>query len=300
MIDALQRLVWQLENETLLLEPNQLRQRLEALDLLDAHLSDAFQSASDTQSSMTELHRRAKAIHARLEAVNCELYRAIRNEIQSGNRPDALLGWVRSLAAIEDVDGAANDMGYDHLDELVSGVLQFVEPDATLAPREPEMVFYQPTPARHIFNLIDRTAFTPTDVLVDLGSGLGHVALLVSICTCARSVGIELEAAYVERARQCAQSLNLNMITFVQQDVRSADLSAGTVFYLYSPFTGSILKRVLNRLRHEAATRQIQICSYGPCTSVVAEEPWLEAMTVPVTYRVTIFRSRSRNSMPLT
>jgi hypothetical protein len=180
---------------------------------------------------------------------------------------------------------------YDYLDELISGALQFEEPKGGYVQRDSDMVFYQPTPARHIFYMIALTALTASDVLVDLGSGLGHVPLLVSMCTGAFSVGIEVEASYVERARQCAQRLNLNRVKFIQQDARAADLSGGTVFYLYTPFTGSALRCVLNLLRREAATRRIRICTYGPCTSVVAEEPWLVATAAPATDRIAVFSS---------
>jgi hypothetical protein len=297
LIDAFERLVEQFAgNEALLLDPSQLRQRVEALDLLDAHFPDvgfpdAPQLVLDTASDTADLYRRARAIYARLEAVNCELYEGIRGDIQRGGRPGALLRWTASSAEMDDVAGA-NGMGYDYLDELISGVFQFEEPDAEPV-RRAEMVLYQPTPARHIFSLIGLTALTAGDVLVDLGSGLGHVPLLASILTCARSIGIELEATYVERARQCAQRLNLNRVTFIQQDARAADLSAGTVFYLYTPFTGSILSSVLSRLRREAAARPIRICTYGPCTSGVAEESWLEATAAPVPHRIALFRSRS-------
>ena len=293
MIDALERLVEQFaENEASLLDPSQLRQRVEALDLLDAHFPDARQSISAAASNTAELYRRARAIYARLEAVNCELYEGIRVEIQRGGRPEALLRWGASSAEMEGVAGPAKGMGYDYLDELISGVFQFEEPDDEPV-RRAEMVLYQPTPARHIFTLIDVTALTAADVLVDLGSGLGHVPLLAATLTSARSIGIELEASYVERARQCAQRLNLNRVTFIEQDARAADLSTGTVFYLYTPFTGSILSSVLGRLRREAAARPIRVCTYGPCTSAVAEESWLEATATPVPHRITLFRSRS-------
>ena len=301
MIDALERLVEQFDdNEALLVDPSQLRQRVEALDLLDSHFSDAhFSDASfpDTpqpifDAASKELYRRARAIYARLEAVNRELYEGIRGEIQRGGRPGALLRWAASSAEMEDVAGPANGMGYDYLDELIGGVFQFDEPDDEPV-RRAEMVLYQPTPARLIFHLLGVAALAATDVLVDLGSGLGHVPLLVAILTSTRSIGIELEGTYVERAKQCAQRLNLNRVTFIQQDARAADLSAGTIFYLYTPFTGSILRSVLSRLRREAATRPIRICTYGPCTSVVAGESWLEATAAPVPHRIALFRSRS-------
>ncbi len=291
MKDALQRLVGQLDNE-LLLEPDHFRQRLEALDLLDAHFPDTPKPASGAESNAGELYRRARAIYTRLEAVNCELYDAIRSEIRRGATPNTLLHWAHSSTEIEDGVGSVNPMGYDYLDDLVSGVFQFEEPNAEPVQRESEMVLYQPTPARHIFSLIDLSALTATDVFIDLGSGLGHVPLLVSICTCACSIGIELEATYVERAQQCAQKLNLNRVRFIQQDARATELSPGTVFYLHTPFTGSILSCVLDHLRREASTRQIRICTYGPCTSVIAEESWLEATAAPDTHRIALFRSR--------
>lgn len=290
--DALQRLVMQLEDEPSLVEPSQLRRRLEALDRLDTYFPDGPQAACGAESIEAGLYHRARALCARLEAVNRKLYESIRGEIQRGSRPDALLPWVHTSRDGEDAGGPANGVGYDYLDELISGVLQIEEPDTRDISSDPEKVFYQPTPARHIFRLIGLTTLAAGDVLVDLGSGLGHVAILVVICTDARSVGIELEAAYVERARQCAQRLNLTKATFLQEDARAADLSAGTVFYLYTPFRGSILGAVLDRLRREAVTRRIRICSYGPCTSVIAQEPWLEAATAPEEHRIALFRSR--------
>lgn len=292
LTEGLQRLLGQLQNEPALFEPYQLRQRLEVLDRLDAYFPCSSQGVPDAQAVEPALYRRVRAICASLEAANRALYETVRSEIRSGARPDALLRWVHPSLEIEYAGGPANGLGYDYLDELISGVLPFEEPDAGHIARYSETVFYQPTPARHIFSLIDLTALSATDVLVDLGSGLGHVPLLVSICTGARGLGIELEGTYVECARQCAQKLNLNRVTFLQQDAQVADLSMGTVFYLYTPFKGSILHAVLERLRREAATRRIRICSYGPCTSVIAEEPWLEAATTPEAHRIALFCSR--------
>lgn len=291
MIDALQRLLYELDNEPLLCEPDQLRQRLEVLDRLDAYFPVSPQI--DDGSIGAGLYRRAMESRARMEAANGELFDLIRREIQRGERPDALLRFANSSAEREDRFGLTDGLGYDYLDELIGGVFQIEEPDAEAVDREPEMVPYQPTPARHIFRLIKLTALTASDVLVDLGCGLGHVSLLVAICTRAQSVGIDLDARYVERARQCALRLSLNSVTFLQQDVREADLSVGTVFYLYTPFTGSILGSVLRRLRREAAARPIRICTYGPCTPVVFQEPWLEAAGAPEIQRITVFSSRT-------
>jgi hypothetical protein len=297
LADALQRLVGQFENDPSLLEPNQLRRRLEALDRMDAYFPDIAQSAFGTESTDADLCRQAKAICARFEAVNSGLYEAVRRDIQRGLGSDTLLRWLHAPPK-EEMVTPADGMGYDYLDELISGVFQFEEPIAGHAQKEPEIVPYQPTPARHIFGLIGLAPLTASDVLVDFGSGMGHVPLLVSICTQARSIGIELEANYIQRAQQCAQSLNLKNVTFLHQDAREADLSSGTVFYLYTPFTGSVLRSVLDRLRREAATRRIRICTYGPCTSVIANELWLEAVEAPEPHRIALFNSREMSAAP--
>jgi hypothetical protein len=288
---GLRSLVEELEQDGSLDEPDRLCGRVEALDRLEAYLLDV-QLPVDVQLPAIEagIYHRARALSAQLEAANSELYRGIRGEVQRGAGRDILLHWVHKGVHKA---GLAQGEGYDYLDELIIGILQFEEPGAGVVPLGAEMVFYQPTPARHIFDLIGRTALTERDVLVDLGSGLGHVALLASICTSARSIGIELESAYIDCARQSAEGLNLSNVTFLQQDARTADLSAGTVFYLYTPFTGTILRAVLDSLRREAARRQIRICTFGPCTPTIAEEQWLEAMGALDVDRIAVFCSRN-------
>jgi Histone methylation protein DOT1 len=145
---------------------------------------------------------------------------------------------------------------------------------------------------RHILQLIAATALAEDEVFVDLGAGLGHVPLVVSMVTGAQSLGIEVQAPYVASAQECTRSLHLSRVRFIPQDAREADLSSGTVFYLYSPFNGSILTDVLSALRMESTRRPIKICSLGPCTRTVANEKWLKARTLSDTGRITVFDSQ--------
>ena len=291
---ALQTLIAELEHDPSLDEPGALRRRVEALDRLEAFLvEEQGQTRPAADTIEARLHDRARAVSARLESVNVALWRSMRREIRRGNGAAQFLRWAPQGRPDGSAAAPVDGDGYDHLDVLVAGVLQ-VEPfGAEVAELSPEMVPYQPTPARHVFELIERAGLTERDVLVDLGSGLGRVPLLASICTGARAVGIELEAAYVEGARRSARALGLTDVTFIQQDARAADLSGGTVFYLYTPFTGSILRAVLDALRGEAAGREIRVCTFGPCTPTVAGEPWLEAVGKPGPDRIAMFRSRT-------
>lgn len=268
------------------MEQGQLRQRLQILDQLDTWFPDANPTARIHLDA--DLYERAESLRARLDAANAAFYHSVRARIQHGERPDLLLQCAHSSEA-----PPPPGLGYDFLDEFVAGVLQLDEPSEAPGQPDPEMVFYQPTPARHIFHLFRLAHLSVSDTLIDLGAGLGHVSILTSICTGARCVGIEVEEAYVASARRCAENLNLDRVRFVREDVRTADFSAGTIFYLYTPFRGAILDAVLGRLRRETENRSIRIATFGPCTEMVARESWLTASMPADPERVALFSSRS-------
>jgi hypothetical protein len=279
----LHELIAQLEAGSPLSEPERLRRRIEALDHLDRLDSDSTADQSAT---------RIAEMRTRLEAANAAVYAAIREQIRYGSPRDALLPWIERCT--DPAESAPAGLHFDCLDELIGGVLQLREPHSEHIHPAPEMVFYQPTPARHILHMLRLCALTATDTLIDLGSGLGHVPILASLLTEARTIGIELESAYVATAHECAHNLNLRRAEFIRQDAREADLSAATVFYLYTPFTGSILEAVLHRLREQGAHRPIRICAFGPCTQRIAQEPWLKAADASTAAdRIALFRARN-------
>lgn len=291
----LERLLESLEQQPLLLHPEEFPKRMEALDQLEILLAETLPGPQDSTPSTPAsraLHLRAEAIVARLHAANLDLYRSIRHEIQTG-KPHTRFPWRNPQQPAP--ASAPSGFTFDLWDDLAAGILQLEEPDAGHCHPGGEMVFYQPTPARHIFYLLTAlsadAALSTNDVLIDLGSGLGHVPLLTAICTPARSIGIEREPAYVQSARQCAEALNLSNVTFLTQDAREADLSTGTVFYLYTPFTGTILASVLRSLQQEARHRPIRIATFGPCTSAIAEENWLTTTESLRADRIVVFHS---------
>ena len=279
-----------LEADSSLFLADQLRKRLIAQDDLDAGFG-GFDYEDSTRCTYSRLHQRAKALRIRLEAANAELYQSVRSDIVRDDQPRALLQWIENSASDNEPRSPLPGLGFDYRDEFVSGVLQLPEPSEPHLQPSPEMVPYQPTPVRHILHLIAAAMVAEDDVFVDLGSGLGHVPLLVSMITGAQSLGIEMQAAYVVSARECAQSLQLSRVRFIAQDARDADLSRGTVFYLYSPFKGSILADVLDALRRESMHRSITICSLGPCTHRVSDERWLKTSDLSDTGSITVFNS---------
>jgi hypothetical protein len=115
-------------------------------------------------------------------------------------------------------------------------------------------------------------AIRPDDVLVDLGSGAGKVTLLVHLLTGIRTHGIEIQEALVRVAMESAQKLGVGAeVTYERGDARDAVLD-GTLFFMYLPFTGSALEKVLGQLELLARARQITVCAHGMDLSRVA---WL-------------------------
>jgi hypothetical protein len=278
-----------LEDDPCVFKRERLRERLAALDALDTEFGGIDAEALGMNS---ERHDRAQGLRKRLEAANAEVYESLRSDILHGTGSHTLHEWLRNPARKTEVGRPLPGFSFDYRDDLVSGILQIHEPREADLRRSPEMVSYQPTPVRHIVALAETGLLSDGDVLVDLGSGLGHVPLLVSVLTGVRSIGIEVEAGYVARARECAERLQLGRVNFFAEDARVTDVSRGTFFYLYSPFTGSILAKVLRMLREEGRRRPIRICSLGPCTATVAREDWLKATTTAEAGRIAVFESR--------
>ena len=189
MLDSIELLVSQWESDSSLLEANQLSRRMDILDRLDAYIPTID----------SRLSRRAEALCIWLEAANSEFFQSIRSEIQQGICPPVF------LQELADNGQFPRGNGYDHLDELLSGVLQLDEPDGEPVPTGPENVFYQPTPARHIFALIRAAAISANDVLIDLGSGVGPRPLN-SLSLYRRSHHRDRAGAQLYRLRQTMRS----------------------------------------------------------------------------------------------
>ena len=269
----LRQLLDELAAQPALLREPRFAARADALDELELLLlPESVAIPGAEPEPLGQLRREAELLQSRLETVNRRLFRRLQAEIRAGRLAPAQLR-QRLLRYAGPPVAAADAARYDHLDALTNGLLP--EPAAPLLPasRDPEMVYYQKTPARVIFALAARLG--PADVLYDLGSGLGQVPLLVHLLSGARTRGIEIEPEYCRHAQRCAELLHLPQVQFRCADARQANLTAATAFYLFTPFTGGIMRAVLARLRELARQRPLRLFSYGPSTAALAPEPWL-------------------------
>ncbi len=277
MIEEIQSLLNAIEQHDVLLERTRFAERIDALETLEFQILDRIENVMYVHGYQTELamlYRRAAQRWQRLTAINEQLFQSLRDEMAGSLNPTATLHRQISLYA---GSGTRRDaVGYDDLDVLINGLFGIdTEPEET-RPLKPGMIGYQATPARFILELVERHPLGPDDVFYDLGSGVGRVALLVGLLTPAQVRGIEYDPGHCAYARQCAQRLPVPRVRFINADAREADLSDGTVFFMYTPFRGDLLQAVLKRLKCDAQRRPITIATYGPCTLDVAQLDWLE------------------------
>ncbi|GAA3982704.1 hypothetical protein [Mucilaginibacter dorajii] len=286
------------ERDITLYEKNNFDSRTNAIDFIDFHILDRIASLQQQTGRNEELHalkKRAEKLENELEEINAELFVHLKEQIRTGGYTQSSFQMMISKYFGDHFfDGKKNtEMGYNNLDIFINGVLLGETiPTLTIEPK-PEMVFYQQTPAKIIFELANLVKAKPDDVFYDLGSGLGQVPILINLISGVVCKGIEYEPAYCNYAQGCALNLNLLNIEFINADARKADYSKGTVFFMYTPFAGSIMQTVLTMLQNEANKRVIRIFTYGPCSPVIAKENWLTCVNGPATdfYKLYEFKS---------
>ena len=148
-------------------------------------------------------------------------------------------------------------------------------------------IFY--VPSRHaVADAMLRLAKVgPDDVVYDLGSGDGRIVILAAQKYGARGVGIELDPKLVAVARQIAEEgLVSNRVTFIEDDLFTADISKATVVTLY--LSSSMNARLEPKLRTELrpgtriVAQQFPIGRrWTPDQTIVADDQQLFLWIVP-------------------
>ncbi|MGO4292116.1 hypothetical protein [Chitinophaga sp. RAB17] len=269
-----------IEKDASLYEERNFEKRSEAIDFLGFQLIDQideFLQESSSPDKLLQLRQRAEELVSALEATDRKLFQRIQSAIRlKGCTGMAFKKLIKQYVDFNIADaGSLEEVGYDNLDVFINGLSLFETMPEQTKDLEPEMVYYQKTPARIIFELVEKSDFRKDDVFFDIGAGLGQVAILVNLLAGITAKGLEFEPAFCDYARDCAAALDLSDVTFINVDARQADYSEGTVFFMFTPFKGEILDTVLDMLRRESLQRKIKIITYGPCTARVAAQSWL-------------------------
>ena len=282
-----------LRAEALTVETNLLR-RVAALDFV-GFVREVVRRQRPLTPAYQGLLAEAEALATTLHGINADLFARLREGVRSGLlRGQALRAYVDQFTDHGQPTNNHIYTGYNGLDSLVDGLFALATaPAPTLTPTV-EMVHCEETPACAILDLIDQCALGPQDVFYDLGSGLGQVVMLVHLLTGVKAKGVEFEPAFCTFAQQQATALNLPAIEFINADARNVDYHDGTLFFLFTPFRGQILRDVLARLEAVAHHHPICLCTFGSCSPRVAQQGWLRSLSADPhhEYKLIVFESR--------
>jgi SAM-dependent methyltransferase len=98
----------------------------------------------------------------------------------------------------------------------------------------PRLAPYVPTPQEVVDEMLTLAEVGPEDVLFDLGSGDGRIVITAARRLGARGVGVDIDPALVELARQNAAAAGVShLVTFRVQDALTVDVADATVVALY-------------------------------------------------------------------
>ncbi|MES1219258.1 MAG: hypothetical protein ABUT20_27375, partial [Bacteroidota bacterium] len=186
--DEIHSAVKSIEKDDKLYQEKNFSLRLQAIDDIEFHVIeriDGLMESNDAPDEIIFLKNYAEKVRNRLENVNIKMFHRLRTEIlQSNDKRKFLMDLLNEYLDYNvNIFPQQDANGYDDLDIFLNGLLTNQQLPAETIHTEPEMVFYQKTPARIIFELIKKAAFKPHDVFFDLGSGLGQVTLLVNLLT---------------------------------------------------------------------------------------------------------------------
>lgn len=95
-------------------------------------------------------------------------------------------------------------------------------------------VMWVPTPDAAVDRMLSIANVGPRDLVYDLGSGDGKIAIMAARRFGARAVGVEFDSDMIERSRAAAQKEGVaDRVRFVQADIFGYDFRDATVVTLY-------------------------------------------------------------------
>ena len=143
-----------------------------------------------------------------------------------------------------------------------------------LPKRSPD-IHYTPTRHNVAEAMLTLANVTKDDIVYDLGSGDGRLPILAAQLHGARGVGIEIDPKLVTVSRTNATEAGVaDRVTFVEDDLFTADISPATVVMLY--LSMSVLRQLEPRLRSELR----------PGTRIVSHQFWIAGWPPEKTIRV--------------
>lgn len=142
---------------------------------------------------------------------------------------------------------------------------------------DPEDLF---TPYRVLVQLSEHLKFKPGDTLVDLGSGLGRVGIVMGLLNPKlKFIGIELMKERHLQAQKASKKLGLSkQIKFECGDLSKVPIPQAKTYYLFNPFSFLTLRKVFLALKINAQNQRFRIAmaQVGRPPRMVKSQSWLK------------------------
>jgi len=145
-----------------------------------------------------------------------------------------------------------------------------LDPDA-IGPSLEFATHYEPTPVAQAQALLDASPVAPENAtFVDLGAGMGRVVMLAARRAFRAVIGVEISPALVEIARENIATARDPLrvardVKIVGADAAEYALPRGDlVVFMYNPFRGPVLDRVLANLRGATPSREAVLLYHTP------------------------------------
>jgi ribosomal protein L11 methylase PrmA len=151
-------------------------------------------------------------------------------------------------------------------------------------------VIYVPTPPEVVDEMLRLARVRKGDVLYDLGSGDGRIAIAAARTYGIRATGIDIDPALIAEARDNAKKAGVEgRVTFRREDLFKADFRDATVvtLYLLPELNVRLRPRLLAELRPGAriVAHQFDMGDWPPEKTVEVQGRTLYFWTVPGTHK---------------
>ena len=121
----------------------------------------------------------------------------------------------------------------------------------TAPARQPDVVFV-PTPNDVVDAMLKLAKITSNDIVYDLGSGDGRIVIVAAKTYGARGVGIDIDPERTREATANARASGVgDKVTFLTEDLFTADISPATVVMLYLslPINSRLAPKLMRELK---------------------------------------------------
>ncbi len=114
-----------------------------------------------------------------------------------------------------------------------------------------DSIAYEPLDYPFLLRTLNALDLRETDVVYEIGCGMGRVLCLLARRRIRRCVGIEMSAELAERARANVAAVRgqTSPVHVVTGDAATADYDEGNVFFMFHPFGSATMRATLDRIR---------------------------------------------------